>query len=345
MDKQEFQGNEEEADIRNILFRYYAGSATADEISRLEEWINLSDTNRKCAKDLYATLLATDSCCVEEQMNLDEEWQKICRRLKQRNRWRYCLKWTQRVAAVLFVPLMAVTWWALTKPVPVGQPEVQMCELRVKPGMTAECRLPDSTRVCLNSGSVLRYPSVFAEGERVVELSGEAYFEVMRDTLRKFRVNLGEGVQVEVLGTRFNIDAYGEQDDIVTTLTEGIVELVYPDAAGENRQRMHPGEKAVYDKKGHTLELKPTDGEVELSWKDMKVVLKKTPFPEALHLLSKRYGVTFDVHTKRYEGYTFTGTFTNQTVEEILDIFRVSSKVCWRVKSDPSKGQELIEIY
>lgn len=80
----------------------------------------------------------------------------------------------------------------------------------------------------------------------------------------------------------------------------------------------------------------------------MKVVLRKTPFDEALHLLSKRYGVDFDVRTDRYDGFTFTGTFTNQSVEEVLDIFHVSSQVCWRPGKRPDGDEgthKLIEIY
>lgn len=347
MDEKHFQESDENADIRNMLFRYYAGMATSEETSRLEAWINLSDEHRDRARDWYAAFLATASYCVEKEMDVDEEWHRFCRRLTWRLGLWHVLKWTQRVAAVLFVPLLAVTWWALSRPVSAAQADVPMYELRVKPCMTAECRLPDSTLVHLNSGSVLRYPSVFGDSERVVELSGEAYFEVAHDSLRKFRVNLGKGVQVEVLGTHFNIDAYQNQDDIVTTLTEGTVELVYPAAAGEHRQRMRAGEKAVYDKTERTLQLKPTDGEVELSWKDRKVTLKKTPFPEALHMLAKHYGVEFSVRTDRYADYTFTGTFTNQTLEEVLDIFRVSSKVRWRTVVDSLRTQEQkqIEIY
>lgn len=332
--------------MNELLVRCYEGCATPEEAAELEAWVEQSDKNRQKAERMFALLLAADSHGVEETLDVEAEWRRMKRRLGFRRPEMRWLTWMQRVAAVLFLPLLALSWWALTRPVPVRQPEVRMCEVRVKPGMVADLRLPDSTLVCLNSESVLRYPSAFVGDERRVELSGEAYFKVAKDVRRKFKVDLGEGVQVEVLGTHFNIDAYG--GNVITTLTEGSVDFVWPAGAGEGRQRMQPGQKAVYDRADGTVELSQTDGEVELSWKEMKVVLRRTPFTEALHMLSKRYGVDFEVRTARYNTYTFTGTFTCQSVEEILDIFQVSSRVRWRVKERPdedSSTHKLIEIY
>lgn len=334
--------------MNELLVRCYEGNATPEEAARLEAWVECSEENRKKAERMFALLLAADSHAVEMTVDVDAELRRLKHRLGFRRpslRW---LTWMQRVAAVLFLPLLGVTWWALSRSTSVQQPEPRWYEVRVKPGMVADLHLPDSTWVCLNSEAVLRYPLAFVGEERRVELSGEAYFEVAKDASHTFRVDLGQGVQVEVVGTRFNIDAYDRDGDIVTTLTEGSVDFVWPNGDGQRRQRMRPGEKAVYDRAEGTVELAPTDGVVELSWRDMKVVLRKTPFDEALHLLSKRYGVDFDVCTDRYDGFTFTGTFTNQSVEEVLDIFHVSSQVCWRPGKRPDGDEgthKLIEIY
>ena len=101
--------------------------------------------------------------------------------------------------------------------------------------------LGDGTKVWVNSASELEIPERFQAGERRVRLRGEAYFEVARDTARPFWVE-AEGVSVQVLGTRFNVAAYGEDGRVETTLAEGKVAV----SSGEGRRVvLKPGEQAV----------------------------------------------------------------------------------------------------
>ncbi|MGY0035180.1 FecR family protein [Pedobacter sp. NJ-S-72] len=90
-------------------------------------------------------------------------------------------------------------------------------------------KLPDGTKVWLNAGSSLKYPTIFAAHERKVELTGEGYFEVKHDQSKPFRVITpgtgGNGQQVEVLGTHFNINCYPDETTIHTTLLEGAVRI------------------------------------------------------------------------------------------------------------------------
>ena len=79
----------------------------------------------------------------------------------------------------------------------------------------------------LNSGSVLKYPSIFTGNIREVSLNGEAYFEVAKDPEHKFIVSTPQKSKVEVLGTHFNLEAFDEMDEVITTLVEGKVEFVY----------------------------------------------------------------------------------------------------------------------
>ena len=108
-------------------------------------------------------------------------------------------------------------------------------------GQRASVVLPDGTKVWLNSHTKLNYKSDYGVKERSVSLSGEAYFEVSKDTLRRFLVNAGD-MEVEALGTAFNVKAYEEDDEVVTTLFEGSVRT----AVGKEFVILSPDESAVF---------------------------------------------------------------------------------------------------
>ncbi|RFS18761.1 DUF4974 domain-containing protein [Chitinophaga silvatica] len=85
--------------------------------------------------------------------------------------------------------------------------------------------LPDGTQVWLNSASSIRYPTIFTGAERKVEVNGEAYFEVTKNEKQPFRVIVNNRVEIEVLGTHFNVNAYRNEEIIKTTLLEGSVRV------------------------------------------------------------------------------------------------------------------------
>ncbi|KYP15366.1 FecR domain-containing protein [Flavihumibacter sp. CACIAM 22H1] len=100
--------------------------------------------------------------------------------------------------------------------------------------------LSDATKVVLNAGSRLKYPSYFAATERMVELEGEAYFEVAKDKTRPFRVQTGNAV-IQVLGTHFNVDTHDQQNRTAVTLLEGSIKIV----KGADDNILYPGQKAI----------------------------------------------------------------------------------------------------
>ncbi|MES1249636.1 MAG: FecR domain-containing protein, partial [Chitinophaga rupis] len=101
-------------------------------------------------------------------------------------------------------------------------------------GRQFQLTLPDGTKVWLNAASSIHFPTMFAGYQRQVQVTGEAYFEVAGDAKRPFRVSVGKGAEIEVLGTNFNINAYDNEPDIKTTLLEGKVKVV-------NSNSHHPG--------------------------------------------------------------------------------------------------------
>lgn len=116
-------------------------------------------------------------------------------------------------------------------------------------GRQYQLRLPDGTRVWLNAASSIRYPTVFTGSNRTVELSGEAYFEVTNNPRQPFLVQVNNAAAVEVLGTHFNINAYGEEPAIQTTLLEGSIAVSLAGTAHTGAGRtakavLQPGQQA-----------------------------------------------------------------------------------------------------
>ncbi|HWK03827.1 MAG TPA: FecR family protein [Puia sp.] len=123
--------------------------------------------------------------------------------------------------------------------------------------------LPDGTRVWLNSASSIRYPSAFVGKDRSVELSGEAYFEVAKDSKKPFLVR-ARNMEVQVLGTEFNLMAYADEEEVQTTLVTGAVEVV----KDRQRQQVRPGQQAAWADGSSSFRIGQADLKSVLAWKD-----------------------------------------------------------------------------
>lgn len=130
--------------------------------------------------------------------------------------------------------------------------------------------LADGSRVWLNAASSLRFPVTFNGNERVVELTGEAYFEVAKNKSKPFKVKVAGTSEVEVLGTHFNINAYTDEAAVTTTLIEGKVKVNGNNAAATNALVLIPGEQSHFHTNGELTKNKTADAEAVLAWKNGK---------------------------------------------------------------------------
>ncbi|WP_262248503.1 FecR family protein [Parapedobacter soli] len=151
-------------------------------------------------------------------------------------------------------------------------------------GGTYQLTLADGSKVWLNAASTLKYPSHFDNNERIVELEGEGYFEVAKDTKRPFKVR-SKGQEVEVLGTEFNVSAYPDEDATKTTLVEGEVRLL-ADATGANVM-LAPSEQGslVND----VIDVRKVKTELFTAWKDGFFYFDRLPTRAALGQLARWY--------------------------------------------------------
>ena len=214
--------------------------------------------------------------------------------------------------------------------------------------MTTSLTLSDGTVVFLNSESRLTYPSHFNGDTRNVTLQGEAYFEVAKNPEKRFIVSTSHQSQIEVLGTHFNVEAYEDEPDVSTTLVEGQVCFHFSDKDYLTKKVvMKPGQRLVYSSTNGDVQLYATSCLSETAWKDGKIIFNNTPLDAALRMLEKRFNVTFKLKNARLKTNAFTGTFTEQRLERILEYFKISSKIQWRYLESPDIRDErsIIEVY
>ena len=160
--------------------------------------------------------------------------------------------------------------------------------LRIPRGGEYTLVLADGTTVYLNAESELRYPVKFSGERRKVYLRGEAYFDVARDEQKPFTVE-ARGVEVLVLGTSFGVRAYEGEENVLTTLVQGRVDV----SAEGQRVKLIPGQQADFNRESERLTVAEVDVELYVGWKDGRLVFDNQPLSIILDELGRWY--SFDV--------------------------------------------------
>jgi len=185
-------------------------------------------------------------------------------------------------------------------------------------------QLPDGTEVWLNSQSSLRYPASFeALDERLVELSGEGYFQVAKDRAHPFIVQ-SSGHIVKVLGTHFNVNSYVDEPAAKTTLLEGLVQL-------NGRVMLKPGEQATMPASGR-ISISQVDVDEAVAWKNGKFIFADENIESIMRKLERWYDVEVS-----YEGTPPTETFTASigrfdNISKILDKLSYTNNVHFKIE-------------
>ena len=328
--------------IETLLPRYCTGQVTDIERQQVKNWMNESEENRRIVREHFVLYLTSG----QKRVNVEKALCKVKQHMSPHKRTTW-LQWIQRIAAVLFIPVVAAA--TLLVYYQNGEESIspQIWKMNVKPGMTASLTLPDSTIVYLNSGSSLSYPSFFSGKKREVALSGEAYFQVTPNANKKFIVSTPDQSRIEVLGTCFNIEAYEQDNEITTTLIKGKVNFLYNQNDSTRQIALSPSQKLIYTPETNKVKLTKTTGISETAWKENKIIFDNTPLEEILHIVGKTYNVEFIIKNKNLKKRKFTGCFNNQPLERVLEHFKRSSTIRWKYIQDEEykNEKERIEIY
>jgi transmembrane sensor len=207
-------------------------------------------------------------------------------------------------------------------------------EIFIPNGQQFKLKLSDGTIVWLNSGSKLRFPQNFLNGEetRTVYLEGEAYFDVTTNKKKPFIVN-SQNINIKVLGTRFNVSSYANDNAIATTLVEGAVN-VYEAGDTDNALQLQPSYQATFSKADKSLKKAKVDTYLHTGWMLKKLYINDLKFSEILKRLERSHNVTFINNYPELDKEVFNGEFENEPLEAILNTIALSTPFNYNIEQN-----------
>jgi len=321
---------ENPADINILLIRLFSGDASAEEKREVSEWLSQSADNKKLYSDLREIWLASGIQGNADEYDLDEAIRNFRDKINDgRHNQRSLINWSQFVkyAAVALLMLSLPLSYYLGKHNPYS--ENAATTITCAFGDKSSIVLPDNSHVYLNSGSKLTFSSNFKNG-RKVELEGEAFFEVAKDKNHPFRVKTTD-VEIEVLGTKFNLKAYPDEKAVSTTLVEGSVKIT----SKYQQETMLPEQKLTFDKESRRMNVeKVADTSTETDWKDGRFVFRSETLAELKPRLERWFDVDIVFGDEQVKNRRFTGVLGRESILEAVSYFDMSKYVTCTIQGN-----------
>jgi len=330
-----------------LIVRVLQGEATPDELDSLETWVLASPENRRH----YLHLKNLWDASVILPLSTPDALHRVITQIKpDRPGKTFWMMW-QRVAAIILLPLLVAAAWLLVDRRHDERALTSAYQTVSTPfGSFTSLELPDGSKVWLNSGSSLRYPSKFGSRSRKVTLQGEAYFEVHADQTAPFLVTANE-LTVKATGTRFNVSSYENDSAATVTLLEGKVCVQAPShGAATSSSHLQPQDHFTYDKKdGHSTVIHEEPYKY-IAWKEGKLVFRNNLLSEVARRISLQYHVEVEIRDPAIRKYRYWATFKNEPLNELLRLLKLTAPIDFRetepvLQSDGSFSKRKILIF
>lgn len=347
--------------INELTIKLLSGEINDSEKAELESLLKESE-NRNIFNSIKEAWIATSLLQpTHSKPDTDSSWNILQNHIQDeptpRKLFSLSLNQLAKIAALAIILIGATIFFTLK--FSGSKTDQTICKITTPLGSRSYIVLPDGSQVWLNAGTTLKYPVSFSSEERNVYLTGEAYFKVKTDPKHPFVVHYSD-VKIKAFGTEFNVKAYPEENFIETTLIKGIVKVEGKDEQKKNFLiTMQPKQKVTLltAQKPHlkpqtnraggenyvneiiipeSIPVKPftTDSVKTVlytSWKDSKWVFEGTELSEIAVLLERRYNVQVEFNESELKNYTFTGTFQEETLDQVLEILKITTPVRYQM--------------
>jgi len=321
------------SEVEKLLPGYLSGDLSDKDRSIVDEWRKESPENEALYHESLKAWEAISLLHEMEQFNSFEALKKVNTKLSQSwfSKWRINI---QRAAAILLLPLLVYSGYLTIQNLSLKKmPEeyVMMQTVTSRQGMITQFLLVDGTKVWLNSGSELQFPSSFTGDMREVKLRGEAFFEVVKNEKQPFRVNAKE-LKVDVLGTSFDVLSYDDDTQSEVTLIEGRVSLSSEKGKAKKEfGTIHPGQRAVFKEESQEVYTEEVEVDKYISWRDGNLIFRDDQMEDVIRRLSRWFNVEIVVNDPEIKSYIYTATFRNESLEQVLKLLKLSAPIDYRI--------------
>ena len=297
-------------DIISLMARYFAGEATVEEQIILDKWKTANAENQKELDSFEKLWNLTGNISEKEPIDIDSEWYKLDSKIIATHTKVLTLKRVIQLAAMLIV----ISGLAL-----VGYYKLNYVNIRNQYAKIQEVELPDGSHVELNAHTQIRYGKRFGNTNRSLYLTGEAFFNVKRDTNLPFVIT-ANGAQIEVLGTSFNVKAPKNKTEVKVYVVEGTVSL-YDKKQKKVKTLLTAGESGNYNSEHGTVKKVEAVSMNDIAWKTFVIELEDTPMHVVKEILESTYHKEIIVD-EAISNCPVTATFKNDSLQSVLNVLK-----------------------
>jgi len=327
-----------------LLMKYLAGTASGNEISELRHLAGENPDLKKELDESDKVIGRLNALDLMKKVDTPSAFSKLKKRISGDKNLKGWFYYWQKIAAILLLPFIAVSvfqfFTSRQQPATVSS-SVIYNEIKTSPGLRSDFQLPDGTKVWLNGSTKIKYPIAFTGKERRIFMEGEAYFEVAKNKKKPFVVDMGT-LQVQAVGTAFNCMAYPDDHLVETTLAEGKVKITrLAEGQAKGEYMLNPGQILTYKLNSDKFYLQQGDLSKHLSWLNGKFMFRNDPLEEVCKQLGRWFNADIEIKDEVLRTYSFTGTFHNEGLREILDLISLTSPISYTItERDVNKNNE-----
>lgn len=306
---------------KEILYKFFDGKASREEKEAIRIWLETSEENEQ---ELFREREFFDA------MILSGDTGKTTKEKKSRPFYLTAMLEMVKLAAVLAIAITCGTYAYKSEIKKIRQ---AMNTITVPAGQRVNLTLPDGTNVWLNACSEMKYPAAFTGDKREITLNGEAYFEVTHNADKPFLVQTNK-CNIEVLGTKFNVEAYNDSKDFCTSLLEGSVKIVEREKPSDNLI-LTPNQQATLVN-GH-LSSEPIADFDLFRWKEGLICFRNMHFKELMTRFEKCYGIHIIIENTNLADYVCSGKFRiSDGIDKALSILQKDAQYTFIRSKDDS---------
>jgi transmembrane sensor len=312
--------------IESIITRKISSELSVEDQQALDNWLAESDENRQYFQDLQKIYTQTpeNQTLVIPPINIDQEWQRFKSSVQPEvHSGSYQTNWLRIAASVVVIAVLGyLIWFNAFQPTNITVLAAHSGE---------QITLPDNSVVTLNKGASITYPKIFSETSRQIKMQGEAFFEVTRNEIKPFIVELGLS-NVEVLGTSFNINADEHNDEIDVVVNTGKVRFGTVD--GNESVILTAGEKGTLMKNMNMIS-KVVNNDINfMAWKTRKIVFNDVDLDVVIQTVNKLYDSHITFSTDVGKNCKVTVSFDNQSIDAILSVLELTLDLEYKKNGD-----------